>query len=74
MPAGILCFKTCVVCLVVLFSEAAVFPGGEEQGDFGSASENQRAGGQPAACRQHPGRPFKEEKALICSDANEPPV
>lgn len=32
--------------------EAAVLPGGEEQGDWGSASENQRAGREPACLQR----------------------
>lgn len=36
---------------VCVSSEAAVLPGGEEQGDYGSASENQRAGRDPACLR-----------------------
>lgn len=51
-------------------SEAAVLPGGEEQGDWGSASENRRAGSEPA-CLQPQRRPSEEEKDIICLEANE---
>lgn len=46
-------------------SEAAVLPGGEEQGDCGSASENQRVGRGPA-CLRPQWQPPEEEKDLIC--------
>lgn len=50
-------------------SEAAVLPGGEEQGDCGSTSENQRAGREPA-CQRPRRQPSEEEKDLVCLDAN----
>lgn len=50
-------------------SEAAVLPGGEEQGDCGSTSENQRAGRNPA-CQRPQRQPSEEEKDLVCLDTN----
>lgn len=55
---------------MLVSSEAAVLPGGEEQGDWGSASENRRAGRDPAGL-QPQRRPSEEEKDIICLEANE---
>uniref|UniRef100_A0A7N6AGD2 Uncharacterized protein n=1 Tax=Anabas testudineus TaxID=64144 RepID=A0A7N6AGD2_ANATE len=48
-----------------LQEEAAVLPGGEEQGDFGSAPKNQRARGEPAR-HQLQRQPTEEEKDIVC--------
>lgn len=50
-------------------SEAPVPPGGEEQGDFISASENQRSG-REAAHLQRQRQPSEEEKILVYLEAN----
>lgn len=56
-------------CACVL-SEAAILPGGEEQGDCGLTSENQRAGREPE-CLQPQWQPSEEEKDLVYLDPNE---